>query len=139
MLEIFKNKRIAFLENGSCLDDECEALAEKLSKNNIKFDCILNVESQGLEAVLQQCRNIDIIIYQTTWTTPISTELKQAFMSIENIDYKKTFVEIFIYKPTFSIKPEGIIHDLFVLNNYMLEPDEWIFLKLDENIPYWDM
>lgn len=54
LIEICKNKRVAFLENGHFLDDLAEIVGEYLSKNGVDFLSICDVEKQGLEAVLRQ-------------------------------------------------------------------------------------
>lgn len=133
ILEVCRGKRIAFLENGTSLDDECSALAKLFVEAKIKFDCIFDIEKKGFVDVLTQCRNVDVIIYQTTWLYPVSKELKKAFMSIKEIEFKKSFIEIYVNEPTFDSKPEKIIHDMYILNNYRLEIEKWEFHKLRED------
>ena len=139
LLEVCQDRKIAFLENGHFLDDLSEIVGLYLSANNIDFTSICNVEKQGLEAVLRQCRDKDVIIFQTTWTYPVSTQLKQAFMSIQNPDFKKTFIEIYVSEPTLSKIPEGVIHDIHVFNVYEKDMSDWVFLKLDKVVPFWQL
>lgn len=139
LINVCKDKRVAFLENGHFLDDLSEIIGEYLSANNIDFLSICDVEKQGLETVLRQCRDKDIIIFQTTWTYPVSTQLKEAFMSIRNPEFKKTFIEIYVSEPTFSKLPEGVIHDIYALDIYEKEVSDWVFLKLDKVVPFWEL
>lgn len=139
LIELCKNKRVAFLENGHFLDDLAEIVGEYLSNNGVDFISICDVEKQGLEVVLRQCRNKEVIIYQTTWTYPVSTQLKEAFMSIQNPDFKKTFIEIYISEPTFSKVPKNVIHDIYVLDVYEKNAADWVFLKLDKVVPFWEL
>ena len=139
LLEVCQDRRVAFLENGRFLDDLSEIIGLYLSANNIDFTSICNVEKQGLEAVLRQCRDKDVIIFQTTWTYPVSTKLKEAFMSIQNPEFKKTFIEVYLSEPTFSKVPKNVIHDIYVLDLYEKEMPDWVFLKLDKVVPFWQL
>lgn len=139
VVNVCKNKRVAFLENGHFLDDLCEIVGLYLSTNGINFTSICDVEKQGLEAVLRQCGDKDVIFFQTTWTYPVSTKLKEAFMSIRNPEFKKTFIEIYVSEPTFSKVPKGVIHDIYVLDVYEKDIPDWVFLKLDKVVPFWQL
>lgn len=139
LINVCKNKKVAFLENGHFLDDLCEIVGLYLSNNAVDFKSICDVEKQGLESVLRQCRDKDVIIFQTTWTYPVSTKLKEAFMSIQNPEFKKTFIEVYLSEPTFSKVPKNVIHDIYVLDVYEKEMPDWVFLKLDKVVPYWQL
>lgn len=139
MVNLCKGKRVAFLENGHFLEDLSEIVGEFLSSNSIDFVSICDVEKQGLESVLRQCGDKDVIIFQTTWTYPVSTKLKEAFMSIQNHEFKKTFIEIYVSEPTFSKVPQGVIHDIYALDIYEKEMHDWVFLKLDKVVPFWQL
>lgn len=137
LLELFKYKSIAFLENGTSLDDVGFNLSCFFKDNNIKFDCIFEVEKLGLQEVLKKCRNVEVIIFHTTWLYPVSNQLKEAFMSIKNEEFKKSFVELYVHEPTFDSKPETI-HDMYILNSYDTDINGWEFYKLQEDVSYWD-
>jgi len=139
LIHLCKEKRVAFLENGLFLDDLCEIVGLYLSTNNVDFIAICDVEKQGLETVLRQCRDKDVIIFKTTWTYPVSTQLKQAFMSIQNPEFKKTFIEIYVSEPTFSRVPKSVIHDIYALDVYEKEMSDWVFIKLDKVVPFWEL
>lgn len=138
LLNLFKDKQIAFLENAPCLDDVGDNLAMFLEQNNIPFQVIANVEEQGLESVLRQCLGVEVIIFHTTWTYPVSKELKKAFMSIQNPEHKKAFVEMYVNEPTFDEKPDTI-HDMYILNCYSSAFEEWEFYKLEADKSYWEL
>ncbi len=138
IIKVLSGKKIAFLENGDCLEDESESLALFMRNNNIEYECIFNIEAIGLEETLRKCRNIDVIVYQTTWVYTVSQDLKKAFMSINNPEFKKIFIEIYISTPTFIRKPKGVIHDMYILMNYDRPVEEWEFDKLKINQPYWN-
>ena len=117
LLDLCKNNRVAFLENGDYLDEDSETVFKYLFENGIDCTAICKVEEQGLESVLRQCRDKNVIIFQTTWTYSVSQELKKAFMSIQNLEFKKTFIEIFVSEPTFSRVPKGVIHNIYAFFN----------------------
>jgi hypothetical protein len=133
-LNIVNNKKVAFLENGDCLDENAQKLSEYMSINNVPFSCIFDVESRGLRSVLSECRDKEVLIYETTWVYPVSRELRDAFMSIQNKEFKKVFIELYNFKPSFSRKPEKIIHDLYIIDVFEREPGDFELIKLDENI-----
>jgi hypothetical protein len=139
LVDLCRHKRVAFLENGHFLFDECETVGEYLSENKIDFTAICDVQKQGMEAVLRQCRDKDVIIYQTTWTYEVSNQLKKAFMSIQNPEFKKSFVEISAGEPTFTKVPKGVIHELYALDIYERDEPEWVFIKLNKVTPYWKL
>jgi hypothetical protein len=129
LLKLFKNKSIVFLENGTSLDDLGINLSSFLKDNNIKFDCIFEVEKLGLQEVLKRCRSVELIIFHTTWVYPVSKQLKEAFMSIKNKEFKKSFVELYVHEPTFYSKPKTI-HDMYILNSYDADLKNWDFYRL---------
>lgn len=140
ILQFFKGKSIAFLENSPYLDDIGENLSKFLKKHNIPHQVINNIEIQGLESVLRQCKDFEVIVFHTTWTYPVSRELKNAFMSIQNRDYKKSFVELFSFEPTFQTKPK-VIHDMYNLNCFSESVNNWIFYEIttDTTIHFKDL
>jgi hypothetical protein len=136
LIKLLKGKSILFVENSNCLPDVAENLEKMLIKNNIGYQCLFNVQDIGLENTLNICKNIDIIIFHTTWIYSVSKELKNNFMMMKGKTLKKTFIELYVNEPTFTCKPD-IIHDLYILNTYFRPIEEWDFYKLRRNKSYW--
>ena len=134
MLKIFNNKDILFLENGQS-HQNCDGNLEIwLIENKIRYNSLYNISKLPLEYVKNQIEYYDIIAFQTTWTYEISKTLEEYISKLEN---RKVIVECYINEPSWNYKPK-VIHDVYILNSFGDDMDDWTFDKLRTNKPYWE-
>lgn len=144
LLDVVTGKQVLFLENddGLCLD--LNHIETYLQVNKVDTIALCNLSEVSFDKILEAINNADVIIFQTTWVTEMSTKLSDYIYQLKD---KKHIIEVYIDKPTWYYKPRRIPHDVYVMqaNGWMFDPmyeDDpvgyWKFYKLRLHKPFWE-
>jgi hypothetical protein len=142
-LNVVSGKQVLFLENndGLCLD--LEHIETFLKSHKVNCIALCDLRKVQFESILEAIKKADVIIFQTTWATEISTKLYDHVFKLKD---KKHIIEVYIDRPTWYYKPRKISHDVYVMqaNGWMFDPryeDDplayWKFNKLRMHKPIW--
>lgn len=135
MLKLFSGKDILFLENDNRLHGPVGNLEIWLIENKIKYNSLFNVSDLSMEYIKGQIAYADIIAFETTWTYEVSKNIEK-FLTLSKD--KKIIVECYICDPSWYYKPKGVVHDMYVLDSYGDEMDNWELKKLRINKATWE-
>jgi len=127
LLKITKGKRVLFLENDFTMHNAVGNFYDWCKLTNTEHNCLFNIGKLPLQYILEQIDWFDIISFQTTWTYKISHVLEE---EIKKLKSKKIVIECYTNEPSYYRKPKGIKHDLYTLNSYGDDMDNWELKKL---------
>lgn len=142
ILDLCKGKEILFIENDFGLYNSVGNFELFCIENKLQYHTILDLERIPLESIMEQIKMHDIIVWESTYGSDISSKL-QDLMHSKAIHSKK-LIECYISDPHWYYLPEGINHDLHILSSYGGEDglggmDEWEFYQLKEDRkPIWE-
>jgi len=136
MLKLFAGKRILFLENSNSLHVGVGNFEIWLRENKMEFNALFDVGSLSMDYIKGQIEYFDVIAFQTTWTYEVSRNISEFLKKSKD---KKIIVESCIGKdPTWFYKPKGVVHDMYMLQPFSEDMDDWEFKKLRLNKATWE-
>ena len=127
MLKTFSGKDILFLENDNQLHGPVGNFEFWLIENKIKYNALYSVNDLSLEYIKGQIDYADVIAFETTWTYEVSRNIETFLTASKS---KKIIVECYTNEPSWWVKPKGVVHDMYALNSYGDDMDEFEFKKL---------
>ena len=127
---------ILFLENSSSLDSCAENLRRILIDLKIPHNCLYNISDLPWEYIKEQIYTHNVLAFQTTGTYEITRTITKHLFEVKE---KKKIIECYISEPKFIFKPEGIPHDVWILNSACDTMTDWKYCKqLREDKGYWE-
>lgn len=136
MLKVLDGKRVLFLENDYGLFDTAGNFEKWLRENKVQYNALFNLsELDNLKYIKDMINYFDVIAFETTWTYEISQQIKA---HVAQMKTKKIIVECYTSKPTWSFQPKGVIHDVYVLDSFSSDMDDWKFKKLRLTKGIWE-
>jgi hypothetical protein len=142
-LSVVSGKQILFLESDDELCLDLEHIETFINANNINNTVLCDLGEVPFEKILEAINNADVIIFQTTWVTEISTKLSDYIFKLKD---KKYVIEVYIDHPTWYYRPKKVPHEVYIMkaNGWMFDPmyeDDplpyWKFYKLRMHKPFW--
>lgn len=127
---------ILFLENGNCLDSCAENLKRILINEKISHNCLYDISDLPWDYIKNQIDWHNVIAFQTTGTYEITHTIRDYLFQIKE---KKTIIQCYIGEPMFYYQPEGLIHDIWVLQSWNDDMNDWEYCKkLHPTKAIWD-
>ena len=131
-----KSGRIIFLENAPCLDECVDYMRSWLIEMKIKHDCLYNIEKLPFDYLADMLDMADTIIFQTTGSMQIVGQIEEYLLKSKD---KKKIINCYINEPIMFFQPDGVIHDIWVINSHSEDMTEWDSCKkLRKGKGYWE-
>ncbi len=134
IIKTLSGKKVLFLEGDWGLYDGLDEFEKILKSVDIEYKALFNIEQMPLDDILEEIKQFDAIVFMSQWVYDRSLELKRYMLSSQD---KKTVVEVYIDKPTYSAVPNGVVHDIYIYTvaMYFGEAEEGTeeFYKLSDN------
>lgn len=135
LLSICQKQRVLFLENDFTLNHAVGNFFKWCIDNKIEYNALFNLQKLSTDYVLEQVQWFDVIAFQTQWVDDNARELKTKIASMKE---SKKIIECYIHEPTWFYKPNGVVHDVFVLDCYKKAIEDWKLKKLRLNKAIWE-
>lgn len=118
------------MENDHTLSSAVENFENWLIQNKYRYNCLFNVSELSDSYIKEALNYADVIVFQTTGLTETANRVYELVVAMP---YKEVIIECYINEPNFIIKPKETKHDVYVLNSFDENSDEWELYKLRKN------